>query len=546
MALEKNKPVVLIILDGWGIAPPNAGNAITSADTPNMHYYNAHFPHTSLNASGESVGLPQGEPGNSEVGHLNLGAGRIVYQDLPRINMAIADGTFIKNPVFVEAINRCNNLNSNLHLMGLIGAGSVHSSINHLYALLWLIKQANFKRPVFLHLFTDGRDSPPTSASIYLKEVMNKINEIGVGTVSTISGRYYAMDRDNRWDRTQKAYEAMVEGKGENASDPLDAVNKALLRGETDEFIKPTILTGNDKKINMINNNDSIIFYNFRTDRPRQLVKAFVLENFENISPKKIVYDPYKDRYLMMMEKEVENAQTTTFTRKKVLSNIYFVTMTEYEKGLPVNVAFPLQNVKFPLAAVISTLALRQLHISETEKYAHVTYFFNGGREDAYTGEDRIHVPSQKVATYDLRPEMSAREITDITIQRINSAVYDFMVINFANADMVGHTGNFEATVKACTVIDECIGRICKATLAKNGAFIITGDHGKAECMIDDETKEKNTYHSHNHVPFILGAGKYADHPNILNTGILGDVAPTILKLMGLPVNSEMTGRVLI
>ncbi len=547
MVQIKNKPVVLLILDGWGVAPASHSNAITTAQPANINRLAARFPHTTLSASGESVGLPSQEPGNSEVGHLNLGAGRIVYQELPRINMAIADGSFQQNQAFQEAITHSVKNESCLHLMGLIGAGTVHSSNNHLYALLWLLKQANFPRPVYLHLFTDGRDSPPTSAFIYLKEVVDKIKTLGIGEIATICGRYYAMDRDNRWDRTQKAYQAMVENIGERAGNPLAAVKVALDRGETDEFIKPTIIINSaGNPVSQINNNDAVIFFNFRTDRPRQLVKAFVFPNFEMMTAKKILYDPFKDNYIRLIEEEYLEAQTKTFNRIIKLNNLCFVTMTEYEKGLPVTVAFPQQTVNYPLSAVISSMTLKQLHISETEKYAHVTYFFNGGREDPYPGEDRIHIPSQKVATYDLKPEMSAYEITSVSLQRIDSKMYDFMVINLANADMVGHSGKFDETVKACKTVDDCVGKICNAVLANKGAFIITGDHGKAESMINESTSEINTFHSHNPVPFILGAPQFDNQPRILNIGILGDVGPTILKLMGLPIPGEMTGRVLI
>lgn len=547
MVQIKIKPVVLLILDGWGIASASPTNAITTSQPSNINRFTARFPHTTLNASGESVGLPSQQPGNSEVGHLNLGAGRIVYQDLPRINMSIADGTFQQNQAFQDAMAHSIKNESCLHLMGLIGAGTVHSCNNHLYALLWLLKQANFLRPVYLHLFTDGRDSPPTSAFMYVNEVVEKIKTLGIGNIATISGRYYAMDRDNRWDRIQKAYQAMVENIGEKARDPLSAVKVALNRGETDEFIKPTIIVNSaGNPISQINNNDAVIFFNYRTDRPREIVKAFVLPNFETMTAKKIIYDPYKDNYLRLIEEEYQNAQTNTFNRIIKLNNLCFVTMTEYEKGLPVTIAYPQQTVKYPLAAVVSSMALKQLHISETEKYAHVTYFFNGGREDPYPGEDRIHIPSQKVATYDLKPEMSAKEITSVSLQRIDSKMYDFMVINLANADMVGHSGKFEATVKACNVVDDCVGKICNAVLAKKGAFIITGDHGKAESMINESTSEINTFHSHNPVPFIFGAPQFDNQPTILNIGILGDVGPTILKLMGVPIPGEMTGRVLI
>lgn len=492
------------------------------------------------------MGLPHGEAGNSEVGHLNIGAGRIVYQDLPRINMSIADGTFGKNQAFVDAFAHVQQYKSNLHLMGLIGAGSVHSSLNHLYALLWLLKENNLQNRVFLHLFTDGRDSPPTSANIYVNEVEEKINSLQIGQIASISGRYYAMDRDNRWDRTKLAYECMVENKGEKASSVIDAVNKASGRGETDEFIRPTvILNSNNKPVAQINDNDAVIFYNYRTDRPRQLVKAFVLPNFESITPKKMIYDPNKDRFIMAQEESATDV-STTFKRNKVVDNLYFVTMTQYEKGLPVEIAYPQQVVSYPLSAVISSMGLRQLHISETEKYAHVTYFFNGGREDPYPGEDRIHVPSPKVATYDLKPEMSAKETTNIALQRIDSGIHDFIVINFANPDMVGHTGNIQATIKACETVDECLGLIIKKTLLKGGGVIVTSDHGNAEEKINPLTGGVATYHTHNPVPIIICQKSFENKPLYFTSGILADVAPTVLKLMGLPQSTEMSGRVLI
>jgi 2,3-bisphosphoglycerate-independent phosphoglycerate mutase len=546
MQLEKTRPVVLIIIDGWGIGTPYNGNAISLAKTPVIRRLSAVYPHSVLSASGESVGLPHGEAGNSEVGHLNIGAGRIVYQDLPRINMSIADGTFGKNPVFFEAINHCLQHKSNLHLMGLAGTGSVHSSINHLYALLWLLKENNFKNPIFLHLFTDGRDSPPTSAPIYISEIENKLKSLGLGKIASISGRYYAMDRDNRWDRTQLAYQAMVEEKGEIANSALEAVEKAKLRNETDEFIKPTIILDDNQQVGKISDNDAVIFYNYRTDRPRQLVKAFVLPNFESIVPKKMIYDPNKDKYIIAMEEENDKTVSQTFKRNKILNNLFFVTMSQYEKGLPVNVAFPQQVVKFPLAAIISSMDLKQLHISETEKYAHVTYFFNGGREDPFPGEDRIHIPSPKIATYDLKPAMSAREITSVILQRIESNIYDFIVINFANPDMVGHSGNIQATIKACECVDECIGLIVSRVLNKKGSVIITADHGNAEEMINIHSGDVDTYHTSNPVPIILCHKVFENKPQYFTSGILADVAPTVLKFLGLPVVGEMSGRVLI
>ncbi len=545
MENQKYKPVVLVILDGWGIGISDEGNAISRARTPNITRFAAQFPHTQLRASGESVGLPHGEAGNSEVGHLNLGAGRIVYQDEPRIDMAIADGSFAKNSAFISALTHCHEKNGRLHLMGLIGAGTVHSNINHLYALLWLIKQNAFNNPVYLHLFTDGRDSPPTSASIYLRELEDRMKNLGIGQIATLSGRYYAMDRDNRWERTQKAFRAIVENNGEVASSPQEALTMAAQRGETDEFIKPTIMITPGKNGN-IRDNDAVIFFNYRTDRPRQLTKAMVLHNFESINLKKLVYDRNKDRYMLAIEEDVDSPDAKTFTRKIKLNNLFFVTMTQYEKDLPVNVAFPPQPIPLPLAAVISSMGLRQLHISETEKYAHVTYFFNGGREDPYPGEDRIHIASPKDPTYDLKPEMSAREITTVCLERLNQNSYDFIVINFANPDMVGHTGNILATIKACEEVDTCFGNLSKKVLSRNGAIILTADHGNAEEMINEQTMEMDTYHSSNPVPIIIGCSSLANKPQVLGAGILADVAPTILKLMGLPISSHMTGRVLI
>ena len=546
MSNLKHRPVVLIIMDGWGATAPGPGNAITLAKTPNLHTLSATYPHTKLTASGESVGLPHGEDGNSEVGHLNLGAGRIVYQDLPRINMSIADGTFAKNTAFLSAMKHATDNQSTLHLLSLIGSGSVHSSLNHLYALLWLIKNNNCTRPIFLHVFTDGRDSPPTSAANFIGEVEGYLKNLQIGKIATVSGRYYAMDRDNRWERTEKAYMALTEGKGETANSAEEAISKAFQRGETDEFIKPTVILENNQPIGLIGNNDAVIFCNYRNDRTRQLVKAFVIPNFETMKTKKIIYDPYKDRYLQSLEAEDEAAETSTFKRNKVIKNLFFVSMTEYEKGLPVEVAFPPQHVEFPLAAVISSFSLKQLHIGETEKYAHVTFFFNGGREDPYPGEDRVHIPSPKVATYDLQPEMSATEVTSVVLQRLRLNIYDFIVVNFANADMVGHTGKIAATIKACEVVDDCLGKIVHAVSAQKGAVIITADHGNAEEMLDTQTNGPETSHSTFPVPVIVVAPEFINNPTQLNQGILADVAPTVLKLMGLPTSTEMTGRALI
>lgn len=542
---SRPKPIVLVVLDGWGVGQPYAGNAITSAKLPNYNALLASYPHGKLLASGEAVGLPSDEQGNSEVGHINLGAGTVVYQDLPRINMSIASGEFLKNPSFLKTIAHGRENSSKLHLLGLASPANVHSSLNHLYALLWLLKENNFSN-VFLHLFTDGRDSGPKYGETAILEVENHLKELGLGKIATISGRYYAMDRDNRWERTKLCYDALTLGKGLLADSAAEAVSQAYNSGETDEFIRPTVITQNSKPIATIDNNDSIICFNFRTDRTRQIIEALVLPNFEHFIPVQYEYDTNKDHYLLMKQKTHKDDHVDTFQREKVLQNISVATMTQYENDLPVNVAFAPVHVKYPLAAVISSLELRQLHISETEKYPHVTYFFNGGREQLLAGEDVLEIPSPKVATYDLKPEMSAYELTDKLIEKINTGVYDFVIVNYANPDMVGHSGNLPATIRACEVIDECLGRLQLVVQAKGGAIIIVGDHGNAELKINPDNGGVITSHTTNPVPIIIVAPKFRGNPLDLGQGILADVSPTILKIMGLPIPSDMTGRVLI
>lgn len=537
------KPVVLLILDGWGIGPANAGNAITRAQTPNLKKYSVAYPHTQLTASGEGVGLPRGEDGNTETGHLNMGAGRIVYQDLPRINMSVADGTFGTNPVFIQAFEHANRNKSNLHLMGLIGSGGVHSNIDHLYALLSAAKANAMDGNVYLHLFTDGRDSPPTSAMSFIQQVQDHCKSLGVGKIASIMGRYYAMDRDKRWDRIQLAYNALTQGSSATTSDPIATVQERYKAGETDEFIKPISVLGADGKPVLITDNDAIIFYNFRIDRPRELTKAFVLPNFESgISSEG--FDPYTVKYSHTHIQS--NVATQTFDRSRVLKNLFFVTMTEYERGLPTNIAFPPQIVEMPLGRVLSARNMKQLRMSETEKERFVSYYFNGLREDAFPGEDRIFIPSKKVATYDLAPEMSAREITSTLIEKLSSDIYDFMCVNLANADMVGHTGNLTAGIKACEVIDECVGKIVQAVILRGGVVLITADHGNAEEMINNETGETDTEHSTYPVPLLIIGNQFQNRPVMLPSGILADIAPTILKLMNIPKPDSMTGRVLI
>lgn len=530
------KPIVLIILDGWGIAPPGPGNAVALAKTPNFDKFWAAYPHTQLLASGEAVGLPRGEDGNSETGHLNLGAGQIVFQDLPRINMSIADGSFYKIPAFKQVAEYVRKNNSALHLLGLIGSGGVHSSLEHLFALLHLAKDEGIKK-VFLHLFTDGRDSPPTAALIYLNKIQTVVEKIGVGKIATLCGRYFAMDRDYRWERTKKAYDLLTQGKGEQVTSIKETIKKFYEKGITDEFIQPLVVN----KDGLIKDNDGVVFFNFRIDRPRQLTKAFVIPNFETMKIKKAAFDPYAERY-GLRQYQVPGA-TTTFKRSKVLKNLFFVTMTEYEKNLPVTVAFPPERVKLPLARIISENDLRQLHISETEKERFVTYYFDGQREKPFPGEDWVEIPSPKVATYDLKPEMSAKEVTQETLKRLRLGTYNFVLVNYANPDMVGHTGVLKAGIKACEAVDECLGELVKMVFNLDGVCLITADHGNVEEMINTVTGEVDTEHSTNPVPLIIVSKKFNQAGRVLNRGILADIAPTILTLMGIEKPESMTGR---
>ena len=507
------KPVVLIILDGWGIAPAGPGNAIAQAHKPFWDKIWAAYPHTSLLASGEAVGLPRGEAGNSEVGHLNIGAGMIVYQELARVNMAISDGSFLRNEALLAAVRHAQKNNSALHLMGLVGTGVVHSSLEHLYAILWLAKTSGLKN-VFLHAFTDGRDSSPTAGLEIIRDILAKFSEIGVGKLASICGRYFAMDRDNRWDRTKKAYDLLVSAVGEKIKDPLEAINQSYQNGITDEFLEPLLVEDKEGHVHNIKDGDAVIFFNFRPDRARQLTRALVIPDFSN------------------------------FPRGQSLENAVFVSLTEYERGLPVLTAFPPPIIEYPLAAVISSVDRRQLHIGETEKYAHVTYFLNGGREEPYPGEDRVHIPSPKVATYDKKPEMSAPEITDYVCKVIQEQIYDCIIINFANADMVAHTGSVDATIKAIEVLDKCLEKITNIAVSVGGAVVITADHGKAEEMINPKTGGVDTEHSANPVPFIVVGKTFegVSDPE-LTVGLLADVAPTVLSLLRIRKPDSMTGN---
>ncbi len=537
------RPIVLLILDGWGIAPPGPGNAISLANLKVFPKYWSSYPHTQLDASGLAVGLPDGEDGNTETGHINIGAGRIVYQDLPRINMSIADGSFAKNEAFLGAARYVAKHRSHLHIMGLISDGMVHASREHLYALLELFKSQNCCKDVYLHLFTDGRDSPPKSALRFVSEVEAKCQKLGVGSIATVAGRYYAMDRDGRWERTEKAYDSLTTEIGLIADGAQQAIEQSYASGRTDEFIEPTIIRDANGSITpRIRNNDAVIFYNFRIDRPRQLTKAFVLSDFETHTPS-ITFDPYTIKYHHKhILESTEDSRNHPFQRKVKLENLFFVSMTEYERGLPVVVAFPPQKVHNPLGSVFSEKGLRQLRMSETEKERFVTYYFNGMREVPYPAEDHLIIPSPKVATYDLKPEMSAYELTDKLIDRVSIGVYSFIVVNFANPDMVGHTGNIPAAVKAVEVVDECLGKIIATVLSLDGSCVITADHGNVEEMLGS-AGEVDTEHSTFPVPFIVIDHVFDNYPQVLPKGKLADVGPTILSLRDIPVPADMTGR---
>lgn len=535
------KPVTLIILDGWGMASANAGNAITLAKTPNFNRYWLVYPHTFLKASGEAVGLPPGEVGNSETGHLNIGAGNIVYQDLPRINMAIAEGTFFKMPSLLLVVNHVRQHQSALHLMGLISDAGVHSNLSHLFALLRFAKEQGLSR-VFLHLFTDGRDSSPTSSISCINAILSKTGELGIGQIATLIGRYFAMDRDLRWDRTQKAYDLLVSGKGTTTHSPQEAIQASYDAGKTDEFIEPICcLDPDNQPVGLIKDNDGVIFFNFRVDRPRQLARAFVAPDFENTCIKRVSFDPYAERYGLKQYEAPHG--TTTFQRQKVLKNLFFVTMTEYEKNLPIEVVFPPIMVKMPIGRILAEAGVRQLHIAETEKFPHITYFLNGGRAEKFPGEDQVLINSPRVATYDLQPEMSLRPVTDELIKRIRSKTYKFIIVNFANPDMVGHTGVLEAGIKACEITDQCLGEVVKATTLLGGTAVITADHGNVEEMIDLQTGQVDTKHSHNPVPLIIINPDNGHGGRSLPRGILADIAPTVLSQMGINRPSSMSGR---
>lgn len=511
--MNRPRPVVLVIMDGFGVAPPYPGNAIANANLLLFNRLMSAYPHCLLHASGSAVGLPSGVVGNSEVGHMNMGAGKIVYQTLPRINTSIMNGSFYQNKNILDAINHCNTSGSNFHIMGCCSGGNVHTSLDHLYAILHTLQQHGFDgRRVFVHCFTDGRDTPPNSGKMYLQQVMNECARTGIGRIASIIGRYFAMDRNNRWERTERAYKLLTEGLGTKFANLLEAVQTWYSQGITDEFIEPTIITDDGGNSAIVKESDVLFFFNYRADRAIQISKAFVEDNFSQ------------------------------FQRNKI-NNLYYLGMTQYDRHLTplMRLAFEPENVSIPIGRVISESGLRQLRMAETEKFAHVTFFLNGGRDLVFDKEDRILVPSPSVATYDLKPEMSTFELGQVLVNKIRLRIYDFIVINIAAPDMVGHTGNYQAVIKALQATDKNLDKIIMNTVNVGGAVIITADHGNAEVMVDYETGKPHTEHTTNPVPFIY-VGPNA-RPMELPLGALCDISPTILNLMGLPIPTTMTGR---
>ncbi len=516
------KPLVLIVLDGWGLGKTEKGNAIARAQTPVIDKLNAFYPHIALQTSGISVGLPWGEAGNSEVGHMTLGAGKIIYQNMPRITMEIQNGEFFRNEILMETMERAAKNNSALHLMGLIGQGSVHSYLDHLYALLEFARNQKLEN-VFVHIFTDGRDSPPMAAVEAIMELRKKMQLYRTGKIASICGRYFAMDRNNNWDRTEKAYRLIVSGEGNKIADPVQYLQESYGRKVFDEYIEPATVCSIDSPPVTVKSGDSVIFFNFREDRARQLTKAFVLPGFSKFE-------------------------------RKMIENIYFTTLTQYEDNLPVKVVYPPVSIKESLGSVLSRSHIRQLRIAETEKFAHVTYFFNGGAEDPFPLEDRVIIPSKITDSFDKIPGMSAAEITEAIIKAVNSDKYDFILVNYANADIVGHTGNEEATIQAVQEIDKSLGTLIPAVLLKGGGLLITADHGNAEELKRIMTGEIETEHSTNPVPlwFVTPENhREAPDPQFTKTeaeseGLLSDIAPTVLELLELPKSAEMTGESLL
>ena len=508
--MEK-KLTMLMILDGFGENPKKEGNAVKLAKTPNIDRLMKEYPNTKIAASGLAVGLPEGQMGNSEVGHTNIGAGRIVYQELTRITKSIENGDFFSNEELVKAMETCKKNNSKLHILGLVSDGGVHSHIRHLFGLLEMAKRRDIEE-VYVHCFLDGRDTPPASAESYIQELEEKMRKKGVGKIATVAGRFYGMDRDKRWNRIQKAYNAIVFGEGNKSSQVINAIESSYQKEVFDEFVEPTVITNGEKPVATIEDGDSVIFFNFRPDRAREITRAIVDKEFKEFETKKM--------------------------------NTYFVCFTNYDETMPnVHIAFKKEMIKNTLGEIVSKNGGKQLRIAETEKYAHVTFFFNGGEEKQYEGEDRILVPSPKVETYDMKPEMSAYEVTQKVVEAINSEKYNCIILNYANPDMVGHTGSLSAAIKAVEAVDECVGKVITAIESQKANLIITADHGNAEQMIDYKTGEPHTAHTTNLVPLIL----ISERENVkLREGKLADIAPTLLELMGLEKPKEMTGESLI
>jgi 2,3-bisphosphoglycerate-independent phosphoglycerate mutase len=518
------KPVVLILCDGWGVAPDTEGNAITRAGLTVFPELLQKYPAMTLRSSGEEVGLSWGEMGNSEVGHLTAGAGKVLFQTLPRIEHSIESGAFYETPAFIEATNHVKNTGGKMHLMGILSPGKVHGMDSHAYALLELCKRQGLKN-VFVHGFMDGRDTLYNSGVDFVNGMLAKMKELKIGKLATLAGRYYAMDRDNRWDRVEAAYKCITQGVGVMTDDPIDALKASYAKEVFDEQFPPTVLTVKGKPIATVEPGDAVIFWNYRPDRARELAKAFVNEPFDGFA-------------------------------RTIINNVKFVTMTEYEAKLPLTVAFPPEIITMPLARVLSEAGMRQLHIAETEKYAHVTFFFNGTREDPFPGEERVIISSPKVSSYDQKPEMSAYELTDRVIQEIRDEKFDFIIMNYANPDMVGHTGNLEATKTAMRVTDECFGKVVDAVLAKQGVVLMTADHGNAEEVLNLQTGDMDKEHSTNPIPFLVigkqfegqfgPMGPVTDLALIPPVGMLSDVAPTVLRIMGIEQPGEMTGAPLV
>ena len=507
------KPVVLMILDGYGLNERHDGNAVYEAKTPVMDRLMKEYPFVKGNASGLSVGLPDGQMGNSEVGHLNMGAGRIVYQELTRITKSIEDGDFFENPEFLAAVENCKNHDSALHLYGLVSDGGVHSHITHIYGLLELAKRNGLTK-VFVHCFLDGRDTPPSSGKEFVAELEGKMKELGVGRVASVMGRYYAMDRDNRWDRVKLAYDALTKGEGNRGESATDLIQESYDNGKTDEFVLPAVVTENGAPVGLIREHDSVIFFNFRPDRAREITRAFCDDSFSG------------------------------FEREKRMELTY-VCFTDYDETIPNKlVAFKKETISNTFGEFLAAHGKKQARIAETEKYAHVTFFFNGGVEEPNPGEDRILVKSPKVPTYDMQPEMSAPQVCEKLVEAIHSGKYDVIIVNFANPDMVGHTGVEAAAVKAIEAVDACVGKTVEAILEENGVLFICADHGNAEQLIDYATGEPFTAHTTNPVPFILvNAG---EGYGLREGGCLADIAPTLIELMGMEQPKEMTGRSLL